>query len=400
VSLFENLTLALEALLANKLRSLLTMLGIIIGVGSVVAIFAIGSGTERAVAGELEEALGGVIVLLPGAAGPGQESVRTEAFTDRDLQNIRTLLPDVKAVAPFFQVGGVSVSLGREKEIASLRGVDHDGLELESGKVKEGRWITQTEYEAGARVVVIGDGAADSLVGKGKSVVGKAVTIHGYPFTVIGVVEGQGGLLQGLGGGGIKEYFVPTPFVRRIMGDPPITQVLIKKRPGTNADQIMKDAIALVERSHRGAKFQGQSMEQIIQVLGSIMSIVTGVMMAVAGISLVVGGVGIMNIMLVSVTERTREIGIRKAIGASYRHILGQFIIEAIVLSLIGGGVGVLLAALPVWGVGRYLKVDMLISWEHIAIALGFSVLVGLLFGVYPASKAARLDPIEALRYE
>jgi putative ABC transport system permease protein len=179
-----------------------------------------------------------------------------------------------------------------------------------------------------------------------------------------------------------------------------INQVMIKAKDGADSKAVIADAVALVERNHPGAQFSGQSFDQLVGVINTVLNLVTGVLSAVAGISLVVGGVGIMNIMLVSVTERTREIGIRKAIGASYSDILTQFLIEAVLLSLIGGATGVLLAAAPVFAVGYFLKISLLLDWMSVSLALGFSAAVGIIFGVYPAAKAARLDPIDALRYE
>jgi putative ABC transport system permease protein len=402
VTLLESLRVSLEALLNNKLRSILTMLGIIIGVGSVIAIFAMGRGTEMAVRGELESIGSGVFVLVAGGVDATGAPGRAEPFTEADLRNLKTLLPEVDMINTAASMGA-QAKAGTRTMDAGIQGVPANNLEFNQDKLAEGRWFTEAEEQSGARVVILGQGAVKKLFGEGASAVGRSISIAGYPFDVIGVREAPTGLLANLGGAmgeGDTAVFVPITFVRRVTGNPPIMMVQVKVKPEANPSQVMADAITLLERSHKGARFSGQTFDSILGAISSVMSIITGVLSAVAGISLLVGGVGIMNIMLVSVTERTREIGLRKAIGASYRDIMIQFLIEAVMLSLIGGAIGILLAAIPVFFVGRWLKIDLLLDMTSIALALGFSVGVGVLFGVYPASKAARLDPIEALRYE
>jgi putative ABC transport system permease protein len=402
VTLLESLRVSLEALLNNKLRSILTMLGIIIGVGSVIAIFAMGRGTQMAVRGELESIGSGVFVLVAGGVDATGASGRAEPFTEADLRNLKTLLPEVDMINTAASMGA-QAKAGTRTMDANIQGVPANNLEFNQDKLSNGRWFTEAEEQSGARVVILGQGAVKKLFGEGASAVGRSISIAGYPFDVIGVREAPTGLLANLGGAmgeGDTAFFVPITFVRRVTGNPPIMMVQVKVKPDANPSQVMADAITLLERSHKGARFSGQTFDSILGAISSVMSIITGVLSAVAGISLLVGGVGIMNIMLVSVTERTREIGLRKAIGASYRDIMIQFLIEAVMLSLIGGAIGILLAAIPVFFVGRWLKIDMLLDMTSVMLALGFSVGVGVIFGVYPASKAARLDPIEALRYE
>ncbi|HWI62878.1 MAG TPA: ABC transporter permease [Symbiobacteriaceae bacterium] len=402
MTLLESLRVAWEALGNNKLRSILTMLGIIIGVGSVIAIFAMGRGTEMAVRGELESIGSGTFMLMTGSMDPNEQNARREPFTDADLRNLKTLLPGVEAVATSTGMSA-QVKAGKVNTQGNIQGVNANYLTFNSDKLAEGRWFSETEENAGARVVILGTGAVKRLFGEDARAVGRSISIAGYPFDVIGVREPPTGLLANLGatmGEGDNSYFVPVTFVRRVTGNPYTWQVMVKAKQSANPAEVMKDAIALVERNHKGAKYMGQTFDSIMGTISSVMTIITGVLSAVAGISLLVGGVGIMNIMLVSVTERTREIGLRKAIGASYRDILVQFLIEAVLLSLIGGAVGIALAAVPVYFVGRWLKISMLLDWVSVTLALGFSVAVGVIFGVYPASKAARLDPIEALRYE
>jgi putative ABC transport system permease protein len=400
MSIMETLRVAWEALVANKLRSALTMLGIIIGVGSVIAVIAIGRGTQAAVVGELEGFGRGVFELFPGSGVPGQALDRVELFEDRDVQMIKGLLPDVEDVSGFNQIGA-EIRYENKVLTAAVSGANAATRRMFNLKIREGRWFSEAEETGAARVVVLGADSIKKLFGdENARAVGKRITINGLPFDVIGTLEKDTGMLTRLFSQEDANYYVPITFLQRATGRSQLMALIVKAKPGADTDTVMRDAIALMERAHRGAKYNGFSFAQVTSSVTAVTTILTGVVAAIAGISLVVGGVGIMNIMLVSVTERTREIGLRKAIGATYRDIMIQFLIEAVVICLFGGAIGVALASLPVWLVGRALQIPLLVDWTAIALALGFSVGVGVLFGVYPASKAARLDPIEALRYE
>jgi putative ABC transport system permease protein len=399
MNFLETLSVAWDALKANKMRSLLTMLGIIIGVGSVVAIFAIGRGASAAVTGELQGLGSGQLILQSGRRGPRSENQRTENFTEKDLKDLESLIPDVQSAVYSLNMPG-TVKYDRETATSGIQGHFARAALAIGYQIDKGRWFSEAEETSGSRVAVLGSGSGTKLFGEGVNPVGKVISINGTSFDVIGMTEKPTGMLASLGGPD-ESYYVPIGFMKRQMGpNLRIGQVFLKVKDGADSKAVLDDAVALVERNHPGAQFSGQSFDQFLGVITTVLNVVTGVLSAVAGISLVVGGVGIMNIMLVSVTERTREIGIRKAIGASYSDILTQFLIEAVLLSLIGGAVGVLLAAGPVFAVGYFLKISLLLDWKSVSLALGFSAGVGIIFGVYPASKAARLDPIDALRYE
>ncbi len=400
MSVIESLRVALESLAANRLRSALTMIGIIIGVGSVIAITAIGRGTRDEVMGELNGMSRGIFQIAPKPPDPNDPSQRLTLMTDTDLSGIRTLLPDIESAITVLP-GDAVVRLDRKTVRTQIIGTSNAAPNLLGIVLEQGRWFTLREEESGERVVILASDTVKTLMGENATnPVGRSLFIGGYPFEVIGVTARDTGFLARNLAPDQQAYYVPLEFVRRVTGIRHVTMVMAKVKDGADTEQVMKDAIALIERNHRGAKFEGTNFTQFTEVIGRVASIITGVLAAVAGISLVVGGVGIMNIMLVSVTERTREIGIRKAIGASYRDVLMQFLIEATLLSSVGGGVGLLLAALPVWLIGRWMKISLLLDVESILLALGVSIGVGILFGVYPAAKAARLHPIDALRYE
>lgn len=399
MNLAEHLRLAWEALLANRLRSALTMLGIIIGVGSVIAVIAIGRGTRSAVLAEFSSFSANSFQLMaipPGGNSPRQ---RFEPFTDGDVRLLRSSLADVQEVLVMAGMRA-EVRFGARTQWADVSGVPAAFARVVRLHLESGRFITPEEDAGGARVLVVGPDAARELFGD-VAPLGQVVRVDGYPFRVIGVFARDAGLLaRAFGSGTDRAWVAPVTTVRRLTGAREFGQVLVDMKPGTNVAAAMEEAKAILRRRHPEGQYAAFSIQQVTDTIGKVGAVLTGVIGAIAGISLLVGGVGIMNIMLVSVTERTREIGIRKAIGATRTDILLQFLIEAVAVSLAGGMVGTALAALPVWLVGRWLKIPLLVSWDAVALALGFSVGVGVLFGVYPASKAAGRDPIEALRYE
>jgi len=401
----ENLMLAIKALWANKMRSLLTTLGIVIGTGAVIAVIALVQGLSQVITGEIE-ALGSTSVIVGPFRPPGKEGEKLGRveLTREDGEAIVRLSRSVNAATPILQRFGEVKFEDNSAEYPVL-GTEPIFQDLRNYYVERGRFFTEIDNRERQNVCVIGNGVIKDLKLPGNPI-GKDLQFSGAAFRIVGVMEPKG---QFLGQDFDKFVMIPFDTAVGLYGEQAAKTIALLVR-AVNADEVegAKIEIEDVLRVRHGLKldqpndFQIQTQNQILESFNKIATTITVVVGGVVSVALFVGGIGIMNIMLVSVTERTREIGVRKAVGARRSHILMQFVIEAVILALIGGVVGILLGIgggalvarfIPNWP-GVYVPI-----WA-VLLAFGFSSAVGLFFGIYPAAKAARLDPIESLRYE
>jgi len=399
---FETLKLALHAIRRNPLRSFLTVLGIVIGVAAVIAMVTIGNGTTAQVTERLSALGTNVLFIRPGQFGPGRASNEAKPFTWRDVDALGDQVPSLAAVAPVSQ-RTATVVYGGESRSTTVIGSVADYLTTQNWELAAGRTFLPSEERGGAAVCILGQTVNTALFGSSEGV-GSQIRVGSFSCEVIGLLErkGEGGM------GRDQDDTVVIPLrtlQRRITGTSGIETITVSARAGVSTTKVQGDIERLLRERRkilpgREDDFTVNDMAQIIETMAGTTTLLTGLLGAVAAVSLLVGGIGIMNIMLVSVTERTREIGIRLAIGALENQVLTQFLVEAVALSLFGGVVGILLGLLLAWGAVSFLGVPFVASAPIIALAFGFSALVGVIFGYFPARRAARLDPIEALRHE
>jgi putative ABC transport system permease protein len=401
MSAAEILRFALRGVAANKLRSSLTVLGVLIGVASVILLVGVGTASQQEVE-ESIEALG-TNTLTVTASGSQGTQVRFTDLTAEIAEGLDAseLTPDVASVSPVATTTATAVWDGAEYEVGSVVGSDEHYLEAANFEVAEGTGITESDVEAGARVAVVGSTVVDELFG-GDDPVGERISLGGAVYTVVGVLEEQS---SSTGFGDNNDLVVAplTAVQRTLTGYGALSQILVQSTGSDTVDAAEAEASAVLDglmrvSSGETAPYSITNAAELLETQADTAETFTLLLGAVAGISLLVGGIGITNIMMVSVTERTREIGIRKALGAPRRAILTQFLIEATALSLLGGGLGVGLAYLA--SSVTIAGYETVIVPGTVLLALGVSVGIGLFFGGYPASRAAKLRPIDALRYE
>jgi putative ABC transport system permease protein len=400
--LTETLKLALRAILRNVLRSFLTVLGIIIGVGAVIAMVTIGNGTTAKVTADMAKLGTNLLFVHPGQFGPGRASGEAKSFNSRDIEALRSELNGVRAVAPRASASATAV-YGTENRTTTVMGTDNAYFVTQDWDLAAGRLFLDGEVHGGRAACIIGKTVRDKLFGP-YDFLGHRLRVNKVSCEVIGLLAAKGQSSFGTD----QDDIVIMPlraFQRRIAGNTDISSVLVSAEEGADTGKVQADIERLL-RERRGITagkeddFAVGDLSQLVAMRTGMTQVLTGLLGAVAGVSLLVGGIGIMNIMLVSVTERTREIGIRLAIGALERQVLMQFLVEAVVLSLFGGLVGIVLGLGLAWIATGALRVPFILNTPIVVVAFAFSALVGVVFGYFPARRAARLDPIEALRHE
>jgi len=401
--LWETIRLALLSVWRNALRSFLTLLGIVIGVAAVIAMITIGSGTTEKVRSDISKL--GSNLLVVQAARPdrsGSTSFTPKQLEARDVEALKKGLATAKAVAPSAQKS-VRVVYGSQNISAQVTGTENDYFTARDWNVESGRAFTESEIRGGTNVCLIGATVRSQFFGSGDPI-GQSIRVNRSSCTIIGVLESKG--TSGFGQDQDNVVMMPlSGFQRRIAGNRDIGSIFVAAADGIPTSEVQTEIETILRETRRIApgaddNFEIRDMTQIADAMASATTTMTGMLGAVAGVSLLVGGIGIMNIMLVSVTERTREIGVRLAIGAHERHILVQFLVEATVLSLLGGLIGIALG-LSLAGIATsLLSIPFAPSVSVILLAVGFSALIGMVFGFFPALRGARLDPIEALRHE
>jgi putative ABC transport system permease protein len=400
--LWMTIKVALKSLMANKLRSVLAMLGIIIGVGAVISMLAIGAGAQKSVMDRIGAMGTNLLVVRPGQRGTGGVMSGTQQnLTIEDAQTLLTEVPGVRSVAPV--VGGnAQVKYLNKNSRTSIVGTTVTYLPIRSFEVEKGNPFTEIDVDRMGRVAIIGPATATDLFGT-EDPVDQTIKINRMNFRVTGVLKSKGD--QGYYNPDDQVLIPLSTAMKQVFGLEYLREVDIQAEDGVNLTKLQDDVTAFFRKRHKvqpgmpdDVNIRNQA--DILDAAAGVSRTFTILLGGIAGISLLVGGIGIMNIMLVTVTERTREIGVRKAIGAKDRDILRQFLIEAMLMSGVGGLIGVGLGVGGAQALARFTQFVTLVQGQSILLSLGFAAAVGIFFGYYPALRAARLDPIEALRYE
>jgi len=406
VNITNTLLSALRALKRNKMRSFLTMLGIIIGVGAVIAMLSIGQGAKYSVEQQINALGTNVLIVLPGTQQTGGIRIgagSVTTLTEEDASAIAKECPSVALVSPGTRSGG-QVIAGNQNWATSIEGTGTDYLTIRKWSVAYGDFYTEQDVRSAAKVCVLGKTVADNLFPDGSSPVGQTVRIRNVPFRVLGVLDEKGQNAMGQD----QDDIILAPYTtvaRRLSWFPYLRQILVSATSQTSIAAAQSQISDLLRMRHKIASYDAddftiRNQADLVSTATATTDILTVLLASIASVSLLVGGIGIMNIMLVSVTERTREIGIRMSVGARSVDILTQFLIEALVLSLVGGIVGIVFGIAGSRIITSVEKWPTIITGFSVALSFGFSIAIGIFFGFYPARKAALLNPIDALRYE
>jgi putative ABC transport system permease protein len=408
VNLYSAGKVSFRSLRANKMRSALTMLGMIIGVSAVIIMVAIGAGANERIAQQIASVGSNLLLVLPGSTTSGglrSGFGSTPTLTMADSKAIQRELPAVALASPSSRTSG-PVVYGNQNWSTIIQGVSPEYMEMRDWRPAAGRYFTDQEMDASSKVCLLGTTVVEKLFG-GEDPLGKIVRIKKAPFLVVGVLESKGQSPNGQDQDDI--VLVPvTTLLNKLAGTShagSVGVILVQAIDGDHVKEAEREVVSLLRQRHRIGQgqdddFSVRNLSEMLALAESATRIMSLLLGGIASVSLVVGGIGIMNIMLVSVTERTREIGIRMAVGARERDILSQFLIEAVLLALTGGTMGIVFGSAGAVLISHFAGWSTVISPAAVVLAFGFSAAVGIFFGFYPARKASRMDPIEALRFE
>lgn len=406
INLGSLVKIAFKALLSNKTRTLLTMLGMIIGVGAVITMLAIGQGSRQSIQSQVSEMGTNLIMIFPASqmlGGVHMGNSSSDKLSLNDMEAIRSECKNVSKISPEFRSSGQLIANGNNYS-GSIYGGSSDYINIKNRKVSSGRNFTEAEVKRSAKVCLIGTTVIKEIFGEGANPIGKMIRYNSIPLQVIGILESKGENNFGQD----QDDLLLAPYTtvqKRILAVPYIQSILCSSlSPETSAtavDEIEK----VLKKTHKigvgqDADFEVRAQEELIKTFSSVSDVLTVLLAAIAGISLIIGGIGIMNIMFVSVTERTREIGLRMAIGANENYIMIQFLTESIILSIIGGLIGILIGFSASYIVENFYNWPVMITSTSVLLSFGVCMMIGIFFGWYPARKAASLNPIDALRTE